>query len=178
MGDALGRLDELLDAVAEEEQADAVLVGDGREGERGRDFGGQVALGHGTGAVAVGGGDVDEEHQGQFALFAVFFHEGGAGAGGDVPVDRADVVAGLVLADFLELHALALEDRMVAARKDVLHRAAGADFDAADFAECFAGEHGVFSEKLKEKSEKMRWGVFRVTAPGVRRGGWRRGSRR
>ena len=40
---------------------------------------------------------------------------------GDVPVNRAHVVAGLVFAHLVEVHALALEDGMVLARERFGH---------------------------------------------------------
>ena len=58
---------------------------------------------------------------------------GDAGAGGDVPVNGADVVAGDVFADFLKFHALAFEYGVVAAGEDIVDGAARADFDAPDF---------------------------------------------
>src|SRR5205823_2933739 len=62
---------------------------------------------------------------------------------GHVPVDGADVVAGLVLADLLEGDAGALEDAVVLAAEQVLDGAAGPELKAADLADDFAGEHAV-----------------------------------
>ena len=63
---------------------------------------------------------IDQQHHGQLALLDVAFDEGMAHAGGDVPVDGANVVAGLIFADFLEGHAAALEDAAIFAAEQVL----------------------------------------------------------
>ncbi len=85
------------------------------EGEDGGDLGGEFALGLLAGAEEAGAAEVDHEHEGQFAFFDEFFDERMVHAGGDVPIDGADFVAGLIFADFLEVHALALEDAVILA---------------------------------------------------------------
>ena len=117
VGAPLVRRDELLDLVAEEEQADLVAVADGGEGEDAGDLGGQFALALVARAEFAGGADVDGEHDGQFPLLAQLLDEGCAGAGRDVPVDQPDFVAGTVFADLVEVHAAALEDGVVFARE-------------------------------------------------------------
>ena len=52
----------------------------------------------------------------------------------DVPVDGADVVAGLVLAHLGERDAAALEDRVVLPGHAVAHQPLGDDLDLADAA--------------------------------------------
>ncbi len=106
------------------------------------DFGGKLALALGLRAKLAGGADVDGEQDGQFPLLAQFLDEGRAGAGGDVPVDEPDFVAGAVFADFVEVHAAALEDGVVFARERVRDEAARAQFDLADFLEDFSGDGG------------------------------------
>jgi hypothetical protein len=48
--------------------------------------------------------NVDDKQHGQLALFRELLHERGAEPRGHVPVDRADLVAGLILAHFVEVH--------------------------------------------------------------------------
>ena len=62
---------------------------------------------------------------------------------GDVPVDRAHVVAGVVLAHLGELHAAALEHRVIGAADPGLEDHPGADLDAPDLGERLAIEHGT-----------------------------------
>ena len=65
---ALLRRDELLDAVAEEEGSDLVVVQDGGECQDRRDLGYEIPLGHGVGAEQAGAADVYEQHYGKLAL--------------------------------------------------------------------------------------------------------------
>ncbi len=62
-----------------------------------------------------------------------FLMNGVVHARGDVPVNRAHVVAGLVFAHLVEVHALALEDGMVLARERFVHDAVRAQLDLPDF---------------------------------------------
>src|SRR5438270_133878 len=65
------------------------------------------------------GAHVDHQHHRELALFGVALHVRHARPRGDVPVDGADLVAGLVEPHFGELHAAALEDALVLAREHV-----------------------------------------------------------
>jgi hypothetical protein len=62
-------------------------------------------------------------------------------AGGHVPIDRARVVAGGVLAHLLELDPRAAEDRAVAAGHDVAHQAAHPHLDSTDLPQNFRVDH-------------------------------------
>ena len=135
MGGAAGGANVALGAAGKEEQADTVLVPDCGEGEDGGDFGGEGALGDGRGAGELGCGDVDDEDDGEVAVFAVAADEGFAGAGVGVPVECADIVAGDVGAEFIELEAAAAEDGVVLAEEEGVDEAAGAQLDGADAGE-------------------------------------------
>jgi hypothetical protein len=128
-------------AVGEIEQADAIVVGYGAEGQDGGQFRGDLALLLETRAELLAAADVDGQHHRQLAFLDEAFDERVPHAGGDVPVDGADVVAGLVFADFLEGDAGALEDAVVFAAEKVLDGPAGSQLQAADLAQEFAGEH-------------------------------------
>jgi hypothetical protein len=72
---------------------------------------------------------------------------GNAGPRGDVPVDGADVVTGLILANLGELHPAALECSVVAANDSGFEDEAGVQPDPSDLAQRLAIEcrHLLFS---------------------------------
>ena len=82
---------------------------------------------------------IDQQHHGQLAFLDVALDERMAHAGGDVPVDGADVVAGLVLADLLEGHAAALEDAVILAAEQVLDGPASTELKTADLLDNLRG---------------------------------------
>ena len=112
--------DEKFVAIGEEQEADFVVVLHGAEGEDYGDFGREFAFGAG-GAENAGGADVDEQQEGEFTFFCELFDIGFAAdfadARGDVPLDEANFVAGLVFANFFKVHAPAFEYAAVLARE-------------------------------------------------------------
>src|SRR5205085_10003878 len=107
----------------------------GAEGEDGGQLGGHLALLLVEGAEVRAAAAIDEQHDGQLALLDEALDEGVAHAGGDVPVDGADVVAGLVLAHLLEGDAGALEDAVVLAAEQVLDGTPGQALEVTDLAD-------------------------------------------
>jgi hypothetical protein len=91
---------------------------------------------------------------GQFAFLDELFDEGVIHPGGDIPVDGADIIAGLIFADLVKIHPLAFKDAMVMAGERLGDEAIGADFDLADSFEQFAGDHGTGS------SSKIFWMII------------------
>ena len=87
--------------------------------------------------------EVDDEHHGHLALFDEDLHEGVVHARGDVPVDRADVVAGLVRAHLAEREALALEDGLVRARELLVGEPRRVDLDGPQRCEELPGNHAA-----------------------------------
>src|SRR5690606_32196859 len=81
------------------------------------------------------GADVDADKDGHLALFGEFFHKRMSHSGGHVPVDRPDFVAGLVLAEVLEVDAFALEATVVFPAEALADEPLGAQLDLADFFE-------------------------------------------
>ena len=138
---AFARRDEFLHLVGEQNQADLVVVADGGEGEHGGDLGGEFALGLVARAEQAGAAHVHDEHEREFAFLDELLDERMVHPRGDVPVNRAHVVAGLVFAHLVEVHALALEDGMVLARERFGHDAVRAQLDLPDFFENLAGNH-------------------------------------
>jgi hypothetical protein len=112
-----------IDVVAEAHQAHAVVVAEGGVGEGGAGLGDEAVLGLRDRPEQARGGGVDEQDDGELALLDEPLDEGLAGSGGDVPVDVADIVARLVLADLGELDALAEEGGVVLAREQIVDAA-------------------------------------------------------
>ncbi len=84
-----------------------------------------------AGAELQADGVLEEQQQRNLALLDKFLAVGLAKAGGDVPVDVADVVAVGVLDDLVELHAAAAERRAVLAAEHVLDRMTHAPLELA-----------------------------------------------
>ena len=148
---AFARRDELLDLVGEQDQPDLVVVADGGEGQHRGDLGRQLALGLRVRAEQARAADVHHQHQRQLAFLDELLDERMVHPRGDVPVDRADLVAGLVFAHLVEVHPLALEDAVVLAGQRLAHQPVGANLDLPDLLEDLAGNHGTGS------SSKIFW---------------------
>ncbi len=101
--------------------------------------------------------DVDQQHDGELALLGEAFDVRLAGARRDVPVDRAHVVAGQVLAHLGELHPPPLEDTLVLTGEEVRDHVAGSDLDLADRLDLLGGEHG--RTYGTGTPSKMRWAM-------------------
>src|SRR5471030_1133073 len=80
----------------------------------------RLALGLRAGPEVQGRRVLEDQEQRDLALLHEFLAIGLAEAGGDVPVDVADVVAELILHHLVELDAAAAEGRAVFAAEDVL----------------------------------------------------------
>ena len=142
MAAAFARRNEFFNFVGKKNQADFVIVPNRRECEYGGDFRRKFALGLVTRAKQAGPAYVHDEHERELALLDELLDERMVHARGDVPVNRAHVVAGLVFAYLVEVHTLALEDGMVLARERFGHDAVRAQLDLPDFFKNLAGNHG------------------------------------
>jgi len=108
----------LFDSVGIENQADFIIVAQGCEGQDGPDFGHELTLQLLACAKALRSGDVQDEHDVQFALFAKCFHVEMVAAGRLIPVDVTLFVSWLILAGFLKLETLAAKGGAIGARKE------------------------------------------------------------
>ena len=109
---ALGRSHHVFRRVGEEQRTDAVVVSRGGERQHGGDLHRQPCFGV-RAAEVQRTGLVHDEQEGELALFHERLDEGMAHARRDIPVDRPEVIAVLIGADFRELDALAAEDGAV-----------------------------------------------------------------
>ena len=161
MAAALARRQKQLHPVAEQEQPHLVAAARGRTGQRGADFGGELALAAPHRAECAGSRNVHRQDDAQFTFLAKAFHEGASHAESDVPVDVAHVVAGDVIAQFLEIHAAPFEMAEVGADHHVVDQAVGANFHPAHGFEDFVERHagmlvGDEVTSLGSLSPKMR----------------------
>src|SRR5471032_2860984 len=101
--------DEFFHLVAEENETDLVVVADGGEGKHGGDLGGEFALGLAARAEQAGAAHVHDEHEREFAFLDKLLNERMIHPRGDVPVNRPHVVAGLIFAHLVEVHAWPLK---------------------------------------------------------------------
>ena len=135
----LFRRNEEFDPIAEEQEADLVVVVDGAEGKDGGHLRGQFPLALADAPEVPRGAHVEHDHDRHLPLLGEFLDVRLPGACRDIPVDGPDLVAGRVGSDLLEVHAPALEDALVLAGKRGLHEPAGAQFQPADLAENVPG---------------------------------------
>ena len=134
---SLARRQKPLDAIGELHQTDAVVVTDGTERENGSQFGGDLALLLSAAAELLAAAAIDGQEDRQLAFLDEALDERMAHARGDVPIDGANVVAGLVGADFLEGEAGAFEDGVVLAAEQILDGAPRRQLQAPDLADHF-----------------------------------------
>ena len=137
----LARRDVVFDVAVKKHQADFVVAADGGKREQRAQFGGGLALGALARAEVLRGGDVGHQHERELAFLDVAFDERRAGAGGDVPIDRAHVVARHIGADLVELDAGTAKYRHVLAGEYVGNGAPGADLNLFDPADDLGGKH-------------------------------------
>src|SRR5690606_31317322 len=139
---ALAWRHDVLDAIREDDEADAVVVADGRESEHGRDLRCQLRLEPAARAELLRARQVDQQHHRELSLLDVLLHVWHTDTRRDVPVDVAHVVTGLVLAHLGELHSLSAEDRVVLAGEEGRDEAARAQLDEPHLAHHVAW-HGL-----------------------------------
>src|SRR5262245_43639609 len=138
---ALPRRDEALDVVGEEQQPHLVVVRDRRERDRRRHLRRLLELELRPRAEVARPRGVDAQDDGQLALLDELLHERLVHARGDLPVDRANVVAGQVLAHVDELHPLTLERGLVLAHERGVDDLPGVELDAAQLLQELSGQH-------------------------------------
>ena len=86
---------------------------------------------------------IHEKHDGELPLFDEALHIRVTHAGGYIPINGTNLIAGSVFANFIKLHPPTFEDTLVFSGKDVVNRFAGIDFDVTNFLCQFFGNQGT-----------------------------------
>ena len=141
MPSAFPRRDVMLDAVADDQQSDAIVVAEGGESQDRGELGDDRPLGQAAAAEIEAGTAVHHKQHGEFALFNEPLQERLAEPGGDFPVDRAHIVAGLIGANVGESQPGPLERAGIRAAEQRFHRAAGAKLQSTNVPADFGGKH-------------------------------------
>lgn len=110
-------LDFIVLVVAEHQAADAVVVAQRGPADQGGGLGGKYRLEHQPGAEEQASALFDQNEDRPLALFVEQLGVGFLGAGGDSPVDVAHIVAGLVNAHLVEVHAAPAQARVMQAHQ-------------------------------------------------------------
>ena len=152
---ALLRRQEKLDRVGEEQEPHLVAVADGAEGEHAGDLGGEFALGLRHAAEAPRRAHVHGEDDGEFALFGEVLDVQVARARGDVAVDEAHLVAGVVRAHVLEVHPAPLEDGVVLPAEGRVDQPPRAQFEAANLFEDSGGVGHLSGGKYQSREPRI-----------------------
>jgi len=126
---ALPRWEELADTVGEEHQPDPVVVVQRGHREERRDIGGKLALGDARRPEPGARRDVHGEEDVELALLAVLLDVRNVHPRGHVPVNAADVVPRLVLADLLEVEPGSPKDAPIGADERLVGEDARFDLD-------------------------------------------------
>ena len=125
----------VLHAIGEHQQADAIVVARGRQRQHASHLDREFMLEVRAGTETRRPRHVDHEHDRELALLDVALDERTAHAGRHIPVDRADLIAGLIFADFGELHPLPLEERAILTGEARIDQPPRAHFNAAHLPE-------------------------------------------
>src|SRR5207244_4309293 len=99
---AFARRHEPLHTVRAGDEAHFVIIADRAEGEHGCQLGHHFSFLLELRSEVVTGAAVDEQHHRQFPFLNVALDEWMPHAGGHIPIDRADIVSGLVGSNLLE----------------------------------------------------------------------------
>ena len=125
--------DKKLHPVCEKNQPDFIVIADRAESEQARDFRGQFAFRLGGASEISRRANIDNQHHGQLAFFGKFFDERVSETGSHVPIDRANVVARLILAHVFKIHSATFEDAVIIPCEDSLDQTLRFNFQRADF---------------------------------------------
>src|ERR1051325_4452230 len=138
---AFSRRDKLFNLIRKEDQANLIVVANRGEGQDRGDLGSQFSLGLFNRAKKTGAADIHEQHQRQFAFLYEFLNEWMIHPGGNIPVDGADFVPGLIFPNLIEVHPLAFEDAMVLAGESLADEPVRPNLDLPDLFEDFSRDH-------------------------------------
>ena len=156
------RWDIFLDFVREKDDSDLVVILHRGESEGGGDLRHHLLLLLADGTEIARAADIYEQHERKLALLLVDLDIWSVVAGGDIPVDIADIIAGLILSDLGEDDAATLEGAVIFARKDILAQAFRLDLNLSDLLQKFFCIHRVVI-RLALANPKIRQGSFTLS---------------
>src|SRR5437764_652818 len=135
-----------LELIAKKKKPYLVAVSDRAECQQTGDLGGEFTLGLCGAAEISGCAHVHDQHHSQFAFFGELLNEGAAEPRRHIPVNRANLVTGLIFAYILKIHSPPLEHAMVITGERGLDQGAGFDLQSTDlpqnfFCALFLGRH-------------------------------------
>ena len=128
---AFAGLEDLLHPVGTDDHPDPVMVARRGKREQGGQFVDRIPFRAARRGDPAGSRCVHDQPDGQFALLDVAFDVRPARAGGHVPVDGPDFIAGMVRADLIEVHPPPLEHAAVLAGQQMFDRVSGAQLELA-----------------------------------------------
>lgn len=134
----------LLDVIGKQRDADLVLIANGRNRQRGSQFGDQFPLGLRLATEVLRGAQVDQQHHRHLAFFTKELDERLVATCGDIPIDRANIVTDLVGANFFKFDSSALESRMPRPGQQIVDLVRAANLDLSNFLKNFRGDHASY----------------------------------
>ncbi len=144
---ALARLEDLLHPVGTEDHSDPVMVVCRGKREQGGQLVHRIPFGATWSGDPTGSRGIHDQPDGQFALLDVAFDVRTTRAGGHVPVDGPDFIAGMVRADLVEIHPSAFEHAPVLAGQKVFDRVAGAQLELSQTLVNRVQRHGALQRR-------------------------------
>ena len=126
---AFARLQDLFHPVGPQNHPDAVMVVRRGKREQGGQLMQRIPFGATGSRDAAGSRGIHDQPDDQFALLDISFDVRTARAGGHVPVDGPDFIAGMVRADLVEIHPATFEHAPVLAGQQVFDRVSRAQLE-------------------------------------------------
>src|SRR5262249_446527 len=124
---------EKFNSIREEQQTHLVVVSNCTEGQQAGNFGGQLSFRLRRAAKISRRAYVHNQHDGQLAFFGEFFYKCVTHSRGDIPINRTNFIARLILTHVFKIHSASFEDAMVVPGERGFDQAARLDLKCADF---------------------------------------------
>ena len=143
--------DKQLDFVGKNDQSHAIVILYCGKGEQSANLSAYLAFHLRDRSKVARCACIHHQYHGEFALLVEHFDKGVIHTRCHVPVDCANIIAGLVFSHFCKRHPSALKYRMVLAGKNCVYQIARTQLNALHFFEDFSWNH---DKKLEVRSGK------------------------